>query len=761
MFFLGVNSSAAGLFQGNGLKAEGIVFDAQSADLSSTPQGGQIIHLKGRVQIVFQGQHLSCDEANIDTTKKEVEAVGHVTLYSTEVQAQGDRISLNYALQTGQITNGFIQMGQVQLEGALIEKTGPKTYEMDSGYYTSCMTCPPAWAFSGTRVTAEVGGYTYIRNPVLRLARVPVFWFPYLVVPLKTERQTGLLFPAFEYNGTGGFAVSQGLFWAMSPSQDSTWTLKNYDRRGLKGLGEYRYVLDQDSNGAMNSSYMHDRVLGNDRWLFKYRHIYEMPEGFSHTMNINLISDSFYPRDFPSEIEGVHGNPAVENRMSLSKNTESQHIGVDVAYYVNLLKQDPTADNSDAVHRFPEVKYGLMPQKLFGSNLHFNFDANYVNFARDNTTYDDRNPDGSVPRDTDGRPYYQGGHPYRDGVFDNSTDLIRTGQRFDFQPRLFYPIKLGQYVDLLPSVSYREQDYRFGVGDRATAERRYLRTEGSLRTRLASIYGDPSNIHENAYKHEVEPEVNYSAVPWFETTDHPFFGKPNTDPFFRANTAINDRDTIQFDYQDRLYNRNIATFSITNRLIRKHWLTEELPEYKQIVSLKVSQSYDFYEQYRQTNSVRQPYSDISMLLDVRHENFETNTLVRYFPYQQLTTNALRAKVSNSRGAYFQVTYSEDYEIINGITLDTTSRTEDVIGGAGIKTRYINLEGDIQYSLVNYLIGSFGFKIDVIPPGNCWVLSFNVRRATSTDPIVGFGFTFLFDGKNPNAPPEDPKETPKT
>src|SRR5258708_22638633 len=71
------------------------------------------VRLKGNVQIVFKGQHLSCDKALLDLNKQLVTAEGHIILYNEKVHVEGDKLTFNYLANTGFIYNGFVQSGQV------------------------------------------------------------------------------------------------------------------------------------------------------------------------------------------------------------------------------------------------------------------------------------------------------------------------------------------------------------------------------------------------------------------------------------------------------------------------------------------------------------------------------------------------------------------------------------------------------------------------------------------------------------------------
>src|SRR5690606_8729128 len=118
-----------------------------------------------------------------------------------------------------------------------------------------------------------------------------------------------------------------------------------------------------------------------DRWFVKYEHYQELPDGGVHRAQVNLASDLQYPKDFPNETLN-HGDSAMENRVSYTKNTQDQHYSVDSSYYVNLLHADPLAGNEDAVHRLPELRFAQTQQSIGESNFIYSLDLDLVNFAR-------------------------------------------------------------------------------------------------------------------------------------------------------------------------------------------------------------------------------------------------------------------------------------------------------------------------------------------------------------------------------------------
>ncbi len=745
----------------------------------------ETIEMSGNIQIVYQGQHIKADKARVLLRTKRAELFGNVEIVDTKTSIKGDQIFLDYETNTGMIYNGYVQSGLVRFSGDRLEKIGESEFIVSTADYTACTNCPSTWSFSGSTVRAEMGGYAYIKNAILRISDVPVFWFPYLVVPLKSDRQSGLLTPGFEQSDTGGFTFIQPYFWAISRSADATITAKNYEHRGLKGMLEYRYMLNEESGGILNTALLNDSAFGQDprlntfrtgnsvgspleRWFVRYQHYYSMPDDVIARAQVNLASDLQYPKDFPFETDN-YGDSAMENRISVTKNTKDSHASIDTSYYVNMLQSDPRAGNDDAVHRAPELRYSATQKNIGDSNFIYFWDLDYVNFTRAGNSFDDMTTvttvngpikyvknNCNVPNWSDD-PKCQRVY---DGSYDPNMDLIRTGQRLDFRPSVYYPFQISDGFDIVPILNYRETHYNFNVGDEQSYVRRYLRTSVTTRMIFNGIYGDLINPKSTRYKHEVIPELTYTNIPWIQQKDHPFFGTGAlNDAPYSSRDGISDGDltspySLQFDYQDRIYDRNLVTMALTNKLTEKMWVGDH-PEYQQIASLKLLQSYDVSQKDR-TNSTREPWSDLMAILDVRLNNFQTYSIFDYFPYQGVTNVSSRVRVMNDKGQFGQVGLTQQYKITPGQSVSQSSRTEDYTFAAGFVSRYINLMGQIVYdsnwqaSTDGKPVKSWAYIAQFKPPGDCWLITVIQDQVTGGEANIRLNFEFTFDG-NPKPP----------
>jgi LPS-assembly protein len=709
---------------------------------------------------------------------------GRVLMTQTKSTIGGDQIWFDYESNTGVISKGFVQSGNVIFEGELINKTGENDYYVVKADYTTCTNCPASWSFQGSQIRAELGGYAYIKNSFLKFGGVPVFWIPYLIVPLKSDRQTGLLTPEFESSQAGGLTVSQPFFWVISRNEDLTYTFKNYELRGAKNLINYRYMLNADSYGELSSGWLRDKVFQNEdrvnrfrndehkgdgfnRWFLKYEHYTQLPNDYIHRMQINNASDLQYPKDFSRETRN-HNEPSFENRMSLTKNFENIHANIDTAYHLNMLKSDPLSGNDESVHRVPELRVSQMTEPLIkNSSLLYSWDLNYMNLARAGKSYDDMTYDSvnklRFPTNSCNSADYDRDPAcalISDGEYNPYTDLIRTGQRLDFKPTLSYPINLNDTVDILPNVSYRETQYQFQLtDDYSRLYRRYLKTEVSARTQLTQIYSTSNDLKGTKLRHEVIPQVTYTKTPWVDRKEHPFWGfdKDNqTEIPFTSQDGISDGDLaspfgLQFDYLDRSLDREIVTFSVLQRLTEKSWEGNS-PVYKQLASLSLSQSYDVY-QSNLNSSTKQPWSNIAAYLNVNLDSFSTSSLFNYYPYQKVSNVSSSARFTNKFGNFYELGLNKTYSITPGKDVDSNTRTEDYLFRTGLITKYFNLIGQFVYdgnwlnNSKNKRVKSWAYVSQFKPPGECWLITLAQYQVTSGTQELKLSFEFTFDGNS--------------
>ena len=673
-------------------------------------------------------------------------------------------MTFNYETKTGNFSKGFVQTGQSIFKGNFIEMLSENEYIIQNANYTTCSSCPAAWSLTSKKIEADLQDSAKVYRPVLNIANIPVFIFPNITIPLKTNRQSGLLFPKLEFTKSGGTTVALKYFKVLTRSQDFTLTAKNYQARGWKGLFEYRFKLDRFSYGYFRTAYTRDNAFKNNlsdsgkavsRSFIDYEQYLRLPNKYTQRTKLHYVRDLRYVRDFADEVSG-YGEPSLENKLSVTKNANRYHSSVEASFNINLLDADPYSKNETAVHRLPEIRYSLVEQRLVsGSNLLAKLDLQYNNFTRQNFSYDDicnprtfecnddyENPDQKKHVDVK-----------RDGVFDPKKDLIRSGQRLIYKPALSYPFTILGAINIEPSLSLKGLNYIFTPDSNSEeyfsyATNRYLQTDISARTSFSRIFRESQAV---SYKHDFEPSIHYSYRPWISRSVHPFFENLSGLPYAISEEKINDKDFldkngIQFDYHDRIFDKKILKLSLANRVIRRKTVNRK-NRYKKIAVFNVSQYYDMNQLI--TRAAR-PWSDVDALLNVRLDRLELYSALSFSPYSKAITDvSSRIRLYNSKRNYFEIAQTKVLNVDDSNRVsDISKRNEIFSSGVGWKSNYVSLNGNVHYSTATKDVQSWEYAATVTPPGKCWSIQLVNFQKPGAEVNYRVNFHFDFD-KTPN------------
>ena len=731
-----------------------IIFDADFMEKNSRTK---VVTLKGNVNVIFKEQHLLCDEAKIFETTKTIVASGNVILQTPKTTLRGKRIEFNYDTNLGKLENGIITSGQVLIESDFIEKVGEEEYVAQDAYYTACLTCPPSWGFTSKKIRADIGGYAYIYRPWLYLLQFPVLPLPYLAVPLNTKRQTGFLVPEPEVTSKGGWGFRQPFFWAIDRSQDLTLSGILYEKRGVQGLLNYRYVLDTNSSGEMNTGYLrNDRATeaAPDRWFFDYTHSYSLPNRYVQRTQLQLAGDVLYARDFQEQFN-YYGQPALDNRVSLTKNYDDAHLSIDASYYIGLLDPQVAADgeidpiiriDSDQnLHRMPQINFRTSEKQIFSTvPVNFSFEAQYLNISRLGIGYDhvaDANTGRCGDTPCIDNSQGTGNFQYLDSTSDTG-DLIRTGQRIDTMATFSSPFWLGRFFDIEPSMNLRWTQYSLGVesdpdqGYDSHPNRAYAQFNLSARTFLSRTFNTNS---ETKFKHTLVPQINYQVIPVIEETESRFFGTREDIPAFREKQPVDDNDLdianngrgIQFDYRDRIVGQHLLTFSLTNKIMRKR-VEENGPTYFRSLWLQLSQSYDIKEAEQ---PVSRPWQDIQGLFLLQSDRLYISSQANYYPYHGRTNLSSFARYFYTHQNFLSLGYSVQYIIPEDpADKDDNTRSDSILFGNGFQSEWLDFIGNLEYAPKTAEWKRWSVFTTIKPPGRCWLVKANITQLLDVEAV---------------------------
>jgi LPS-assembly protein len=225
------------------------------------------VEIEGEAGTPQAGQKFFADDLQMNIKTGELIAIGNVVFATPTARIAADSVTFNTktSLGTFQNANGIAQLGErgarnqsmfgtlepdVYFYGEEIAKIGPDKYRLKKGGFTTCVQPTPRWAIVSTTATLNLDDYAMLKNAVVEVKHVPVFYLPIMYYPIqKDDRATGFLLPMYGSSLATGSSISNAFFWAINRSMDATAFWDTMFSRG-NGVGaEYRYLLGPQAQG--------------------------------------------------------------------------------------------------------------------------------------------------------------------------------------------------------------------------------------------------------------------------------------------------------------------------------------------------------------------------------------------------------------------------------------------------------------------------------------------------------------------------------
>ncbi|MDH3445945.1 MAG: LPS assembly protein LptD, partial [Deltaproteobacteria bacterium] len=499
-----------------------------TADKMSAEAGGSKIEASGNVEIRREPITIKADEVRVNRETQDVEAKGRVSVDDPEWKIKSaDSMQLNLGKETGEITNGdiFIEQGHISIMGRRFQKLGGQVYHVDDSFFTTCLceSGTPPWKFSAEQMDLAAEGTGTIKNGYFYIFDVPVFYLPYGFFPLRTERQSGFLFPKFGSSTKEGYRFQQPFFWAISKSTDASIAFDIQSRARVGAIGEFRTIFDRDSDFQINTSFFNetfrnqadesvgdrtiaDQRIPQNRWSIIATHRHLTTTDWLTYSDVAAYRDDLFTREL---IERFDLPGTRESDIKRSRYGESR-FGIFRAWGDMFLKgeykfyQDFVQPDANTLQRTPQAAFWGR-KFLAGFPLELRWRAEAVNYLR-----------------------REGGD----------------GMRLDLRPEVLFPFNIASYLFGSFSVSPRQTTYHLYSPVKSSSRnlsRELVEIRGIVGTTLNRVF-QWDGIGLSGVKHVIEPELSYHFVPSVDQSRIPIM-----------------------DGTDRVRRRNVLTFAVSNR----------------------------------------------------------------------------------------------------------------------------------------------------------------------------------------------------
>lgn len=180
---------------------------------------------------------------------------------------------------------------------------------LQNGSFTTCLPGDNSWSVVGSEVIHDrEEQVAEIWNARVKIGDVPVFYSPYLQLPVGDKRRSGFLIPNARYSSKSGIEFITPYYWNIAPNMDATITPHLLSKRGLQWQNEFRYLVTPGTGTLQLDWLPSDRQYRSDnpsddndtRWLFHWEHEGVMDQVWRFNADYTKVSDYRYFKDLDS-----------------------------------------------------------------------------------------------------------------------------------------------------------------------------------------------------------------------------------------------------------------------------------------------------------------------------------------------------------------------------------------------------------------------------------------------------------------------------
>ena len=681
-----------------------------SADQITHQQKPEKITAEGKVVLkqfredTPTGLEIKADRIDYNIDADSVDAFGSLLLNNRRDELRASGAHINLEDQTGFFKEAtiFFQETNLSASADLINKTGLNSYHFVNGKLTACPSDKdkaPDWSIWGRDVQITLNDYATLKHATFRVKDVPVFYIPYMRVPIRTEKKSGLLFPEYSSSSRNGVGIIAPVFINLSPSYDMTLYPGYYSERGPILAGEFRYIADFNSRGTFMVNYLDDKLentpgddykadgsvrTNSQRYWIRGKADHDFGNRLVGRLDIDLVSDRDYLQEFRNGIIGFDRSNSDflalynrgfqaetvdlrENTLQLSKVWKTTDLQAEVKI-VDDLRDDP--QELTPPWAVPRVAYsGLLP--FLQTPMDLTWGTEYVYFWRD------------------------------EGVGAHRVDLF---------PQLNGPISITPYLESSYLFGVRETLYFIETHDPLSEEiwdgrnyehRTFYNVLLTGATTLSRDY-DISIKNYKTFRHAIRPEISYLLEQSTDQDDLPIL-----------------------DNEDRILEKNWLQYGLNNyfRAIR----FDEIALFRRnFSSFKINQVYDI-------DAEDHAFSDLYFELIVRGFKdlfFRYETSVSLYG-EGITTYSLEAFYTNRRGDTLNLDYRykrhPNIEFPYFYTDAEGESLHEIRGNIASRlSQLFSIKFDLTYSLSsnNTVDSTFG----LVYHNPCWTLEFDATRS---------------------------------
>lgn len=345
---------------------------------------------KGRVDVKQGNRHLQSAEVEVqqqgsgDNVQRYAFARGGFDYRDNQINLLGDDAKIHLNTKDTDVRNAHYQLVDRQGRGSAESVELRDDYRvMKNATFTSCLQDDHSWSIYADEMRQHVKEeYAEMWHARFKVQGVPVFYTPYLQLPIGDRRRSGLLIPTLGHGSRDGYFYAQPVYWNIAPNLDATLTPKYMSHRGWQLNSEFRYLTTLGEGQVAGEYLGDDRLKDYDsenrkRHLFYWKHNAAFARDWRLDLNYTKVSDKRYFNDFDS----AYGS-STDGYADQTGRIAYYQPNYNIAMFV---KQFQIFDEVviGPYRALPQIDFNYYQNGLFGNKVDFKLFSQAVRFDND------------------------------------------------------------------------------------------------------------------------------------------------------------------------------------------------------------------------------------------------------------------------------------------------------------------------------------------------------------------------------------------